>query len=233
MGSDITNALGMPKRDRRSQAQKDEIAAANAMKPVDFSTPHGSQGVTNPNYAEYVKLHPDLIANYNAMGWKDKGVTLAEYGAMHWNKHGRAEGRTMPGIGGGGGDDVGYSGGSGGTLGGGNFDTSGNPIGPYPFANVFFPQLVQAYERPEAENWGPPLSGPLGDPLLYQPWTSDYRSKYGGIMEYEPPKLNTGLPTFGGNPYGSLRLPDDWEDLLTLAEDDEESEKKNEVNQEK
>jgi len=124
------------------------------------------------------------------------------------------------------GGNVGYSGGVGGTLGGGNFDTYGNPIGPYPFENVFFPQLTQAYERPEAENWGPPLSGPLGDPLLYQPWTSDYRSKYGGIMEYKPPRLNTGLPTFVGNPYGSLQLPENWEELLTLSEE-EGDEKKN------
>ena len=231
MGSDITNALGMPKRDKRSQAQKDEIAAANAMKPVDFSTPHGSQGVTNPNYAEYVKMHPDLMANYNA-NWSGKGVSLAEFGAMHWNSAGRKEGRTMPGIGGGGGD-VGYSGGSGGMLGGGNFDTSGNPIGPYPFENVFFPQLTQAYERPAGNDYrnlfaSYGFTGPLAQMEgAYEPGTVEGADLVpGGILEYQPPRLNTGLPTFVGNPYGSLQLPENWEELLTLSEE-EGDEKKN------
>ena len=62
---------------------------------ASFTTKHGSQGVTNPVFAQYAQKYPDLIANYNAMGWKDKGVTLAEYGAMHYAKHGRAEGRTL------------------------------------------------------------------------------------------------------------------------------------------
>ena len=210
MGSDITNALGMPKRDKRSQAQKDEIAAANAMKPVDFSTPHGSQGVTNQNYAEYVKMHPDLMANYNA-NWSGKGVSLAEFGAMHWNSAGRNEGRTMPGVSGGGGEEAGYGGGLSGPLG-----------GWFSPDNIYFPQLVQEYERPAAQDWGASLSGPLGDPLLYQPWTSDYRNTYGGIMEYQPPQIRTGLPTFIDNPYGPLQLPEDWEDLLDLGEEEEE-----------
>ena len=234
MGSDITNALGMPKRDKRSQAQKDAIAAANAMKPVDYSSVpgatgkdaagnpigFGSQGVTNPNYAEYVKMHPDLMANYNLhwkagapqpLSGKNEGISLAEFGAMHWNSAGRNEGRTMPGVSGGGGEEAGYGGGLSGPLG-----------GWFSPENIYFPQLVQEYERPAAQDWGAPLSGPLGDPLLYQPWTSDYRNTYGGIMEYQPPQIRTGLPTFIGNPYGSLQLPEDWESLLDLGEEEEE-----------
>ena len=214
MGSDITNALGMPKRDKRSQAQKDEIAAANAMKPVDFSTPHGSQGVTNQNYAEYVKMHPDLMANYNA-NWSGKGVSLAEFGAMHWNSAGRNEGRTMPGVSGGGGEEAGYGGGLSGPLG-----------GWFSPDNIYFPQLVQEYERPAAQDWGASLSGPLGDPLLYQPWTSDYRSKYGGIMEYQPPRLNVGPPRFSPNvtgflDFGEPGIPEGWLEYLGPPEEPE------------
>jgi len=242
MGSDITNALGM-KKDKRSPQQKAEIEAANAMKPVGFSTPHGSQGVTNPNYAEYVKKHPDLMANYN-LHWKagapqplsgnNEGISLAEYGAMHWNSAGRAEGRTMPGVSGGGGESVGYSGGTGGMLGGGNFDQNNNPIGPYPFENVFFPQLTQEYERPEGNDYrnlfaSYGFTGPLAQMEgAYAPGTVEGADLVpGGILEYQPPRLNTGLPTFVGNPYGSLQLPENWEELLTLSEE-EGDEKKNE-----
>lgn len=130
-----------------------------------------------------------------------------------------------------GGGSVGYSGGTGGMLGGGNFDQNNNPIGPYPFENVFFPQLTQAYERPEA------IARPAGmldprNPLsyiegAYQPGTVQGAALVpGGILEYQPPRLNTGLPTFVGNPYGSLNLPPDWEELLTLSEE-EGGEKKN------
>lgn len=233
MGSDITNALGMPKRDKRSQAQKDEIAAANAMKPVDFSTPHGSQGVTNKNYSAYVNSYPDLEAHY-AANYAGKGITKEEFGAMHWNSAGRAEGRTMPGVSGGGGESVGYSGGTGGMLGGGNFDQNNNPIGPYPFENVFFPQLTQAYERPEGNDYrnlfaSYGFTGPLAQMEgAYAPGTVKGAALVpGGILEYQPPRLNTGLPTFVGNPYGSLQLPENWEELLTLSEE-EGGEKKNE-----
>ena len=181
MGSDVQKLFGV-KRDKRSPQHKSEIEAANAMKPVDFSTSHGSQGVTNPNYAEYVKLHPDLMANYNAMGWKDKGVTLAEYGAMHWNKHGRAEGRTMPGIGGGGGSEP-----SGGGFSGGLIET-GDGLGPYPAYNKYFPMLTTAYEAPGFQDWSAYMtpgvfSGDGG--ALYQPWA-------GRDFSYTPPEFSVG-----------------------------------------
>lgn len=219
MGSDITNALGMPKRDKRSQAQKDEIAAANAMKPVDFSTPHGSQGVTNQNYAEYVKMHPDLMANYNE-NWSGKGVSLAEFGAMHWNSAGRKEGRTMPGVSEGGGEEAGYGGG-----------LSGPPGGWFQPENIYFPQLVQEYERPEAIARPAGLLDPRNPlsyiPGAYQPGTVQGAALVpGGILEYQPPQIRTGLPTFIGNPYGSLQLPEDWESLLDLGEEEEEDDDK-------
>jgi len=231
MGSDITNALGM-KRDKRSQAQKDEIAAANAMKPVDFSTPHGSQGVTNQNYAEYVKMHPDLMANYN-LHWKagapqpfggnNEGISLAEYGAMHWNSAGRNEGRTMPGVsGGGGGEEVGYGGG-----------LSGPPGGWFSPDNIYFPQLVQEYTRPTGNDYRDlfaayGLTGPLAQMEgAYTPGTVQGAALVpGGILEYQPPQIRTGLPTFISNPYGILQLPEDWESLLDLGEEEEEDDDK-------
>ena len=48
-----------------SQEQRDQIDSANNMENTDFTTPHGSQGVNNPNYADYVRQNPDLMANYN------------------------------------------------------------------------------------------------------------------------------------------------------------------------
>lgn len=130
-----------------------------------------------------------------------------------------------------GGGSVGYSGGTGGMLGGGNFDQNNNPIGPYPFENVFFPQLTQAYERPEAVKRPAGVLDPRNPlsyiPGAYQPGTEQGADLVpGGILEYQPPRLNTGLPTFVGNPYGSLQLPENWEELLTLSEE-EGGEKKN------
>jgi len=126
------------------------------------------------------------------------------------------------------GGSVGYSEGTGGMLGGGNFDTSGNPIGPYPFENVFFPQLTQAYERPAGNDYrnlfaSYGFTGPLAQMEgAYEPGTVEGAALVpGGILEYQPPRLNTGLPTFVGNPYGSLQLPDNWEELLTLGEEEE------------
>lgn len=133
-----------------------------------------------------------------------------------------------------GGGSVGYSGGTGGMLGGGNFDQNNNPIGPYPFENVFFPQLTQAYERPEGNDYrnlfaSYGFTGPLAQMKgAYAPGTVEGADLVpGGILEYQPPRLNTGLPTFVGNPYGSLQLPENWEELLTLSEE-EGDEKKNE-----
>jgi len=242
MGSDVQGLFGV-KRDKRSQAQKDAIAAANAMKPVDYSSVpgatgkdsagnpigFGSQGVTNPNYAEYVKMHPDLMANYNLhwkagapqpLSGKNEGISLAEFGAMHWNSAGRNEGRTMPGVSGGGGEEAGYGGG-----------LSGPPGGWFQPENIYFPQLVQEYERPEAIARPAGLLDPRNPlsyiPGAYQPGTVQGAALVpGGILEYQPPQIRTGLPTFIGNPYGSLQLPEDWESLLDLGEEEEEDDDK-------
>jgi hypothetical protein len=69
-------------------------AADTSPSQASFTTIHGSQGVTNPVFAQYAQKYPDLVANYNA-NWKDKGVSLAEYGAMHYAKYGKGEGRTL------------------------------------------------------------------------------------------------------------------------------------------
>ena len=66
--------------EKRSPQQIAEIEAANRMDAVDFSTPHGSQGVTNSNYATYTDSYGDLREDYNT-NWRDKGVSKAEYGA--------------------------------------------------------------------------------------------------------------------------------------------------------
>lgn len=65
-------------------------------KQAKFTTKHGSQGVTNPVFASYTQRNPDLQANYEA-NWKGKGVSQAEFGAMHYAKHGQAEGRQLEG----------------------------------------------------------------------------------------------------------------------------------------
>jgi len=65
-------------------------------KDAKFTTKHGSQGVTNPVFASYTQRNPDLQANYEA-NWKGKGVSQAEFGAMHYAKHGQAEGRQLEG----------------------------------------------------------------------------------------------------------------------------------------
>ena len=57
-----------------SPEQRSQIDSANAMKPTNFTTPHGSQNVDNQNYAAYTDSYGDLIANYNA-NWKDKEVS--------------------------------------------------------------------------------------------------------------------------------------------------------------
>lgn len=107
------------------QHQK-EIASAEKLEDTEFTTKHGSQGVQNNAYARYVSNNPDLMANYEKH-WKsnaeegysqgNRGISLAEYGAMHYHKYGRNEGRSLSG-GGGGGESGGESGGGGGSGGG-------------------------------------------------------------------------------------------------------------------
>jgi hypothetical protein len=237
MGSDITNALGM-KRDKRSPQQKAEIEAANKITPdFTFSTVHGSQGVTNPKFADYVNAHQDLQAHYNA-NYAGKGVTKAEFGAMHWAGAGRNEGRYFPGVSGGVEEEVGYGGGGGG--GGGDVpgptNSAGQPIGPYPYPNVYFPQLTQAYERPTGNDYRDlfaayGLTGPLAQMEgAYTPGTVQGAALVpGGILEYKPPQLNVGVPRFAPNITGMLDfgvpgIPDEWLEYLGTA--DEEGKKK-------
>jgi hypothetical protein len=63
-------------------------------KEAEFTTKHGSQGVTNPVFASYTQRYPDLQSNYDK-NWKGKGVSLSEYGSMHYATHGKKEGRSL------------------------------------------------------------------------------------------------------------------------------------------
>ena len=53
---------------------------------AEFTTIHGSQGVTNPVFASYTQRNPDLQRDYEA-NWAGKGVSPTEYGAMHYAKY--------------------------------------------------------------------------------------------------------------------------------------------------
>ena len=59
-------------------------------------TVHGSQGIKDPKYANYLNQYSDLQADYKK-NWESKGVTAAEYGAMHFHEHGQKEGRSLSG----------------------------------------------------------------------------------------------------------------------------------------
>ena len=61
---------------------------------AEFTTIHGSQGVTNPVFASYTQRNPDLQRDYEA-NWASKGVSPSEYGAMHYAKYGKSEGRSL------------------------------------------------------------------------------------------------------------------------------------------
>jgi len=60
---------------------------------------NGSLGVQDPMYEQYALMHPDLMQDYQ-QNWAGKGVTLSEYGAMHYHEYGQNEGRGFPGQGG-------------------------------------------------------------------------------------------------------------------------------------
>ena len=221
---------------KMSPEQRGQIESADAMKNTKFTTPHGSQGVTNSNYADYVRQNPDLMANYN-LHWKkdapeplsqnNAGISLEEFGAMHWNSSGRNEGRSMPGVSssrpeeesGGGSSSSGYG---------------GSGWGTQLTGNIYHPQLVQEYSRPDMI----PVEGLLdprnplsyiGDGALYQPGTVQSASFVpDGIIGYQPPELSVGLPRMVSNPYGSLQLPEGWEELLSGFEEEEEEESESE-----
>ena len=197
-----------------SQEQRDQIDSANNMENTDFTTPHGSQGVNNPNYADYVRQNPDLMANYNRhwirgapepLSQNNEGISLAEFGAMHWNGSGRSEGRSMPGV---------NSGGNSAPSPTTNTPPTKSPIEEEAEKNPYFPMLVPEYDAPAAQDWtrymprgqqranvrpGDIWSGSadLGRQggLLYQPWSQDYMDAYplaDNILSYQPPEI--GLP---------------------------------------
>ena len=179
-----------------SSEQRSQIDSADAMKNTKFTTPHGSQGVTNSNYADYVRQNPDLMANYN-LHWKkdapeplsqnNAGISLEEFGAMHWNSSGRNEGRSMPGVSSGGGESAPLA-----------APTIASPIQEAAESNIYFPMRVPEYTTPQALDYSAfTSSSPFGGDggLLYQPGTQQYRDAYpiaDNILSYQPPQL--GLP---------------------------------------
>ncbi len=184
---------------KMSPEQRGQIESADAMKNTNFTTPHGSQGVTNSNYADYVRQNPDLMANYNRhwirgapepLSQNNAGISLEEFGAMHWNSSGRSEGRSMPGV----------------NSGGNSAPPPTTNTPPPPIApiieeaekNPYFPMLVPEYTAPQALDYSAfTSSSPFGGDggLLYQPGTQQYRDAYpiaDNILSYQPPQL--GLP---------------------------------------
>ena len=91
-------------RQAANVAMEERKAADASPSQASFTTIHGSQGVTNPVFAQYAQKYPDLMADYN-LHWKkgapepfsqnNEGISLAEYGAMHYAKYGREAGRTL------------------------------------------------------------------------------------------------------------------------------------------
>ena len=181
---------------KMSPEQRGQIESADAMKSTNFTTPHGSQGVTNSNYADYVRQNPDLMANYN-LHWKkdapepfsqnNAGISLEEFGAMHWNSSGRNEGRSMPGVSSGGGESAPLA-----------APTITSPTQEAAESNIYFPMRVPEYTTPQALDYSAfTSSSPFGGDggLLYQPGTQQYRDAYpiaDNILSYQPPQL--GLP---------------------------------------
>tara|TARA_R100001163_G_scaffold39518_2_gene30066 strand:- start:5853 stop:6602 length:750 start_codon:yes stop_codon:yes gene_type:complete len=60
--------------------------------------------------------------------------------------------------------------------------------------------------------------------LLYQPWSTEYQQAFvpGNIWQYDPNQFGVGEVSYVDNPYGSLKLPEDWEDLLGPFEEEED-----------
>jgi len=73
---------------------------AKVKQPWKTGDPEGSAGIKDPKYSDYAKKYPDLMKDYNK-NWKKGGdlsaggITLAEYGAMHFHGLGQDEGRTL------------------------------------------------------------------------------------------------------------------------------------------
>jgi hypothetical protein len=79
----------------KKQAKKKKDTSSNS-KPYGPG-PDGSQGIKDPKYAKYLNKYSDLRADYEK-NWKGKGVTEAEYGAMHYHEYGKSEGRSLSGA---------------------------------------------------------------------------------------------------------------------------------------
>ena len=201
-----------------------EIAAANKdPSKASFSTEHGSQGVTNVDYADYVRRHPDLMANYNKH-WKrgapepfsqnNAGISLAEYGAMHYAEHGRGEGRGFP-------NQEGLLGGDGSDSGSGN---TGGLLDAAWADNLNFPMLLSEYNAP---NYAP-MTNPWGGATIgasYMPWTVEGMANVPEqARSYIAPELTLEHPRYITNPLGLLQLPPDWEDLIDVEDEEEEEE---------
>jgi len=201
-----------------------EIAAADKTPlTASFSTEHGSQGVTNPRFAEYVRMHPDLMANYNKH-WKkgapeplsqnNAGISLAEFGAMHWGGHGKNNPkRLFPG-------QTSSDGDGGGSGRGSLLDQSWS-------RNVHFPMLVPDYTVPQYSAMTNPWTGQNID-ASYMPWTEQgLLNVPEEVRHYEPPELMLTHPKYITNPTGLLELPEDWEDLLDMDEEEEDDDDEN------
>ena len=63
--------------------------------------------------------------------------------------------------------------------------------------------------------------------LLYQPWSTEYQQAFvpGNIWQYDPNQFGVGQVSYRSNPFGSLQLPEDWEDLLSFEEPEGEGKK--------
>ena len=59
--------------------------------------------------------------------------------------------------------------------------------------------------------------------LLYQPWSTEYQQAFvpGNIWQYDPNQFGVGEVSYRSNPFGSLQLPEDWEDLLSFEEQED------------
>ncbi len=61
------------------------------------STSAGQPGGGMPNYAAYVQANPNLLAAYNAQTGIARGRSMEDFGRLHYQQSGQAEGRQLPG----------------------------------------------------------------------------------------------------------------------------------------
>lgn len=80
---------------KKKAAEKKKATSSNS-KPYGPG-PDGSIGIKDPKYANYLNKYADLQADYKK-NWAGKGVTEAEYGAMHFHEYGQSEGRSLSGA---------------------------------------------------------------------------------------------------------------------------------------